>query len=376
MASSSQLSKTINPFVPPPPATPLSDVPPQELQGQKLPGEHEQDDKKVDEDSSDGGDLEADGLESDIPIHGSASVEATPLLSDVLEGLHSVIVDEIGSAIDQKGSIARRRELVPLEDIVPKEEVVLEQVSRDDDMDLGHGTPATELDRSDVKLPQDICDDMIGPVDGDIRDDMIDPIGGDICDDIMDPVGGDIRDDMIDPIWGVDVVGLKPLGNLAGKPPSVQQSITTSLILAGTTATKPNDSSDELPQDACDDMVDPIRSIDVAKLESLKNLAEKAPSVPQLVIDSLVLTGTTNTLPLGFFYAVPPNMQNLIVRPFDEVRLLEWGGVKARENLEALDCQIEEVKQALAKLEVIRNSVPEASLAIVLAGTSSLNGLA
>ncbi len=51
-------------------------------------------------------------------------------------------------------------------------------------------------------------------------------------------------------------------------------------------------------------------------------------------------------------------------------------GQKARENLEALDCQIEEVKKALAELEVIRNSVPEASLATVPAGTSSLNGLA
>ncbi len=47
-------------------------------------------------------------LESDIPIHGSASVEATPLLSDVLEGLHSVIVDQIGSAVDQTGSVAGR----------------------------------------------------------------------------------------------------------------------------------------------------------------------------------------------------------------------------------------------------------------------------
>ena len=77
---------------------------------------------------------------------------------------------------------------------------------------------------------------MIGLVEGEIRDDMIDPIGG------------DIRDDMIDPIGGVDVVGLEPLGNLVGKPPSAQQSITTSLILAGTVATKPDDSSDELPQ--------------------------------------------------------------------------------------------------------------------------------
>ncbi|GMY20767.1 hypothetical protein FCV25MIE_16007 [Fagus crenata] len=214
-------------------------------------------------------------------------------------------------------------------------------------MDLGHGTAATELDRSDVKLPQDIRDDMIGLVEGDIRDDMIDPIGG------------DIRDDMIDPIGGVDVVGLEPLGNLVGKPPSVQQSITTSLILAGTAATKPNDSSDELPQDARDDMVDPVGGIDVAKLESLKNLAEKALSIPQLVTASLDL--------IGSLYAVPLNMQNLIVWPFDE---------KARENLEALDCQIEKVKKALAELEVIRNSVPEASLATILADTSSLNGLA
>ncbi|GMY20735.1 hypothetical protein FCV25MIE_15975 [Fagus crenata] len=241
------------------------------------------------------------------------------------------------------------------EEIVPEQVVVLEQVSRDDDMDLGHGTAETELDHSDVKLPQDIHDDMIGPVEGDIRDDMIDPIGG------------------------VDMVGLEPLGNLAGKPPNVQQSITTSLILANTAATKPNDSFAELPQNARDDMVDPIWSIDVAELESLKNLAEKAPSALQSVTASLVLTGTTNNLPLGklawfleefeksSLYAVPLNMQNLIVLPLDE---------KARENLEALDYQIEEVKKALAELEVIRNSVLEASPATVLADTSSLNGLA
>ena len=30
---------------------------------------------------------------------------------------------------------------------------------------------------------------------------------------------------------------------------------------------------------------------------------------------------------LGYLYAVPLNMQNLIVQPLDEVRLLEWGGV-------------------------------------------------
>ena len=42
------------------------------------------------------------------------------------------------------------------EKIVPEQEVILEQVSRDDDMDLGHGTVATELDRSDVKLLQGI----------------------------------------------------------------------------------------------------------------------------------------------------------------------------------------------------------------------------
>ncbi len=63
---------------------------------------------------------------------------------------------------------------------------------------------------------------MIGLVEGDIRDDMIDPIGGDICDDMMDPIGGDISDDMIDLIGGVDAVGLKPLGNFVGTPPSVQ----------------------------------------------------------------------------------------------------------------------------------------------------------
>ena len=38
------------------------------------------------------------------------------------------------------------------EEIVPEQEVVLEQVSRDDDMDLGHGTAATELDRSHDKV--------------------------------------------------------------------------------------------------------------------------------------------------------------------------------------------------------------------------------
>ena len=53
---------------------------------------------------------------------------------------------------------------------------------------------------------------------------------------------------MIDPIGGADVVGLEPLGNLAGKPPNVQQSITTSLILAETAATEPDDSFAELPQ--------------------------------------------------------------------------------------------------------------------------------
>ncbi len=42
------------------------------------------------------------------------------------------------------------------EEIVPEQEVVHEPVSRDDDMDLGHGTAALELDRSDVKLPQGI----------------------------------------------------------------------------------------------------------------------------------------------------------------------------------------------------------------------------
>ncbi|GMY20734.1 hypothetical protein FCV25MIE_15974 [Fagus crenata] len=57
------------------------------------------------------------GLESDIPIHGFASVEATPLFSDVLEGLHSVIVEQISSVVDQTGSVTGRRELVPLEDV-------------------------------------------------------------------------------------------------------------------------------------------------------------------------------------------------------------------------------------------------------------------
>ncbi len=51
--------------------------------------------------------------------------------------------------------------------------------------------------------------------------------------------------------------------------------------------------------DARDDMVDPIGGIDVAELESLKNLAKKALSAPQSVTTSLVLTGTTNTLPFG-----------------------------------------------------------------------------
>ena len=44
-------------------------------------------------------------------------MEATSLLSDVLEGLHSVIVDQIGFVVDQTGSVAGRRELVPLEDV-------------------------------------------------------------------------------------------------------------------------------------------------------------------------------------------------------------------------------------------------------------------
>uniref|UniRef100_A0A2N9F8U6 Uncharacterized protein n=1 Tax=Fagus sylvatica TaxID=28930 RepID=A0A2N9F8U6_FAGSY len=291
-------------------------------------GEHEQDDKEVDEDSFDGGDLEAE-LESDIPIHGSASVEATPLLSDVLEGLHSVIVDEIGSAIDQNRlyrwrlracSLGRTYghsligefsdtqgdcDVMMTEEIVPEQEVVHEQVNRDDDMDLGHGTATLELDHSDVKLPQ-------------------------------------------------DVVGLEPLGNLAGKPLSVQQSITTSLILAGITAIEPDDSSVELPQDARDDWLTPLGECGDAQGE-FQSFRVPFESLPLL-----------NTLKGNTWFML------------DHIRHLAriMFGQKARENLEALDCQIEELKKALAELDVIRNSVPEASLAIVLAGTSSLNGLA
>ncbi len=58
----------------------------------------------------------------------------------------------VGEFSDKQGDC----DVMMTEEIVPEQEVVLEQVSRDDDMDLSHGTTATELDRSYVKLPQGI----------------------------------------------------------------------------------------------------------------------------------------------------------------------------------------------------------------------------
>ena len=106
---------------------------------------------------------------------------------------------------------------------------------------------------------------------------------------------------------------------------------------------------------------------------------------------------------LGSIHVVPLNMLNLLVQQLVEARLLEQGGVtkklmkagfamefmldhihllayamfshKAREGLQALDCQIEFLKKSLALLEVLHGSFSEASSSMSLAGTLALNSL-